>query len=82
MRAFFVNEAGGVVEDPVTGSLNAGIAMHLFGNGLAQVSYVAGQGQKIGADGRAFCSIDADGVVWVGGRVATIASGAELPVFG
>jgi PhzF family phenazine biosynthesis protein len=78
IRAFFVNAAGQLVEDPVTGSLNAAAAQYLFAEGLAKDSYVAGQGQKVGADGRVHCSIDADGAVWVGGRCATIASGAAL----
>ncbi|HEX7752301.1 MAG TPA: PhzF family phenazine biosynthesis protein [Novosphingobium sp.] len=81
LRAFFANGRGEMVEDPVTGSFNAGVAMHLFERGLAQGSYVASQGRKVGADGRIHCSIDADGAVWIGGRVAAIASGASLPVF-
>ena len=81
LRAFFADGYGKVREDPVTGSFNAGVAMQLFGSGLAQGSYLAGQGQKTGADGRIHCSQDASGAVWVGGRVATIARGASLPVF-
>lgn len=81
LRAFFTKQHGMVAEDPVTGSLNAGVAMHLFSAGLAQGSYVATQGRKTGADGRVHCSQDADGSVWVGGSTAMIASGADLPVF-
>lgn len=81
LRAFFSNGRGEVVEDPVTGSFNAGVAVHLFGNGLAKDSYSATQGRKVGADGHIHCSIDADGAVWIAGRVATIAAGAALPVF-
>ncbi len=81
LRAFFGNGLGQLVEDPVTGSLNAGLAMHLFGSGLARDSYIAAQGRKVGADGRVHCSIDADGSVWIGGRTDTIAAGAKLPVF-
>ena len=79
LRAFFVDALGRVREDPVTGSFNAGVAMHLFAGGLARTSYIAGQGQKLGADGRIHCTHGADGSVWVGGRSATIARGAELP---
>jgi PhzF family phenazine biosynthesis protein len=82
LRAFFANQHGTLVEDRATGSFNAGVAMHLFANGHAERSYIAGQGQKVGADGRIHCSIDADGAVWIGGRVATIAAGAQLPEFG
>lgn len=81
LRAFFANQNGGVSEDPVTGSFNAGVAMHLFGTGLATGSYRAGQGQKIGADGVVHCSQDADGSVWIGGRSVIIARSADLPAF-
>lgn len=81
LRAFFANAQGSICEDPVTGSFNAGVACHLFAAGLAKGSYVAGQGQKVGADGRVQCHIDAAGDIWIGGRVATIAAGASLPVF-
>lgn len=77
LRAFFANGLGQVVEDPVTGSFNAGVAMHLFGAGLAKGSYVAAQGRKTGADGLVFVSEDKDGV-WIGGRVATTSAGGEL----
>ncbi|MDG2003118.1 MAG: PhzF family phenazine biosynthesis protein [Novosphingobium sp.] len=79
LRAFFVPGHERFAEDPVTGSFNAGVAMHLFANGLAKDSYIAGQGQMVGADGRIHCSIDANGAVWIGGKVATIAAGGELP---
>ncbi|MBD3730288.1 MAG: PhzF family phenazine biosynthesis protein [Sphingomonadales bacterium] len=82
LRAFFANQHGTLVEDPVTGSFNAGVAMHLFASGLNRGSYLAGQGQSIGADGRIHCSIDADGTVWIGGRCDTIARGASLPALG
>lgn len=80
LRAFFANQHGTLVEDPVTGSFNAGVAMHLFANGLAQGSYVAGQGQRVGADGRIHCTVGDDGRVWVGGLSFTIAAGALLPI--
>lgn len=80
VRAFFANQHGALVEDPVTGSFNAGLAMHLFATGLAEGRYVAGQGRKVGADGRVHVWQDGDGSVWIGGRVATIASGADLAV--
>lgn len=82
VRAIFANSLGVLVEDPVTGSLQAAAAQYLFAKGLAQDSYVAAQGRKVGADGLAHCSIDADGAVWVGGRVETIAAGADLGAFG
>lgn len=78
VRAFFADPLGKLVEDPVTGSLNAAIAQHLFAGGLASGSYVAAQGQCTGADGRVHCSIDADGAIWIAGRTDTIATGATL----
>lgn len=82
LRAFFTNQHGAFVEDPVTGSFNAGVALHLFGAGLAEGRYVAGQGQAVGADGRVTCEQGDDGRVWIGGRSATIARGAALPAIG
>lgn len=82
LRAFFANQHGTMVEDPVTGSFNAGVALHLFGTGLAQGAYIAAQGRCTGADGRIECVADADGRVWIGGRCDTIARQAALPVFG
>lgn len=78
LRAFFANQHGAVVEDPVTGSFNAGVAQHLFGSGLAAGSYVAGQGQRTGADGRVHCRQDGEGRVWIGGRCDMVAQGANL----
>lgn len=80
LRAFFSNQHGQLVEDPVTGSFNAGLALHLFGNGLAHGSYTAAQGRITGADGRVHCSIDDEGTVWIGGRVALIAGGGQLAI--
>lgn len=81
LRAFFANQHGAICEDPVTGSFNAGVAMHLFASGLASGSYIAAQGRKTGADGRVHCSIDAAGQVWIGGRCDMIAAGASIAPF-
>lgn len=78
LRAFFADPAGKLMEDPVTGSLNAAVAQYLFGAGLAPGSYVAAQGRKVGADGLVYCSQAADGDVWVAGRVETVSSGGDL----
>jgi PhzF family phenazine biosynthesis protein len=78
VRAFFANQHGAIVEDPVTGSFNAGLARHLFEAGLAEDGYVAAQGRATGADGQVHCRQDADGRVWIGGRCDTIAAGAAL----
>ena len=74
VRAFFpVN--GVAAEDPVTGSLNAGIAQWLIGAGRLQAPYVATQGSAIGRDGRVHVSQDEDGTIWVGGRTETVIAG-------
>jgi PhzF family phenazine biosynthesis protein len=78
LRAFFANAHGALVEDPVTGSLNAAAAQYLFGAGLAQGRYVAAQGRKVGADGRVVCVQDGEGAVWVAGKTATVSSGGDL----
>lgn len=78
LRAFFADQHGALREDPVTGSFNAGVALHLFETGLDQDGYVAAQGRKTGADGRVTVTRDDDGTVWVGGRCDTIAAGAAL----
>jgi PhzF family phenazine biosynthesis protein len=80
VRAFFANGLGKVGEDPVTGSFNAGVAMHLFASGLASGSYTAAQGRKTGAEGLVQCRQGADGSVWIGGRVRTVATGARLEI--
>ena len=81
LRAFFADELGRFREDPVTGSFNAGVALHLFGDNIAAGSYRAAQGRKTGANGIVNCVADADGGAWIGGRCDTISSGGALPVF-
>lgn len=78
LRAFFADQHGALLEDPVTGSFNAGVALHLFETGLEQIGYVAAQGRMTGADGRVTVARDGDGTVWVGGRCDTVAAGAAL----
>lgn len=72
LRAFA--PADGVPEDPVTGSLNAGVAQWLIGAGLAPTRYLASQGQRLGRAGRV--SIEQDGhTVWVGGHSVSCVRG-------
>jgi PhzF family phenazine biosynthesis protein len=63
----------GIPEDPVTGSLNAGLAQWLAGSRLP-TSYVAAQGTAIGRRGRAHVSVEGD-EVWVGGDTRTTITG-------
>lgn len=57
----------GVPEDPVTGSLNAGLAQWLIGSGRAPSSYVASQGTALGRAGRVHVQRDGDDI-WIGGH--------------
>ncbi|CEJ12711.1 putative isomerase YddE [bacterium YEK0313] len=61
-------------EDPVTGSLNAGIAQWLIGSGVAPHAYVASQGTALGRAGRIHVAQVGD-TVWVGGAVTTCITG-------
>ncbi|MDQ8018574.1 MAG: PhzF family phenazine biosynthesis protein [Bordetella sp.] len=65
----------GVDEDPVTGSLNAGLAQWLIADGHLPARYVAGQGQCLDRDGRVFIERDAADQVWVGGHSVTCVDG-------
>jgi PhzF family phenazine biosynthesis protein len=64
----------GIEEDPVTGSLNAGLAQWLTGEGLAPPRYVAAQGTAMGRAGRVHVDKQAD-ALWVGGDVAACIEG-------
>jgi PhzF family phenazine biosynthesis protein len=64
----------GVPEDPVTGSLNAGLAQWLIGAGLAPESYVAAQGAALGRAGRVHVRRTGEDV-WIGGDVVAVVSG-------
>ena len=75
VRAFFP-KAGSVVEDPVTGSLNASLAGWLLRTGRLTAPYVARQGTALGRRGRVHVSVDAEGAIWVGGGTVTCVSGA------
>ncbi len=78
----------GMPEDPVTGSLQAGLAQWLIGAGVAPEQYVAAQGTVLGRAGRVY--IDAEraesvdgapgggalGDIWVGGNAVLRVAGA------
>jgi len=65
----------GITEDPVTGSLNAGIGQWLGGRHLP-ASYVAAQGTALGRAGRVHVETAEDGTVWVGGDTTTTITGS------
>ncbi len=64
----------GVPEDPVTGSLNAGIALWLQGADLAPDRYIAAQGAALGRAGRVHVSREG-GQTWIGGDVVALIQG-------
>jgi PhzF family phenazine biosynthesis protein len=74
VRAFFPKD-GALVEDPVTGSLNAAIAPWLLDSGRATAPYVVSQGTLLGRAGRVHVERDDDGTIWVGGATVTCVSG-------
>jgi PhzF family phenazine biosynthesis protein len=71
VRAFIASRGS---EDPVTGSLNAGLAQWLIGGGLAPSAYVASQGTALGRDGRVNIEREGDDI-WVGGNTVTVVNG-------
>ena len=74
VRAFFPKD-GVLVEDPVTGSLNAAIAPWLLRTGRTTAPYVVSQGTLLGRAGRVHVERDDDGTIWVGGATVTCVSG-------
>ncbi len=72
VRGFIAGD--GAPEDPATGSLNAGIAQWLLGEGLAPERYVVSQGTALGRAGRIRIERQGDDI-WVGGAVAVCIDG-------
>ena len=75
VRAIFSDERGDLIEDPVTGSLNASVAQWLISSGRIAAPYLASQGTALGRTGRPRISQDSDGSIWVGGATHTIVVG-------
>ena len=76
VRAFFPGN-NGLVEDPVTGSLNAALAQWLIPAGLAPERYVARQGTALARAGLVHVEREGDRI-WVGGHSVTCVEGAVL----
>jgi PhzF family phenazine biosynthesis protein len=75
VRAIFSDPFGGLLEDPVTGSLNASVAQWMLETGRVAAPYRASQGTRLGRTGRV--SIEqADGEVWIGGQTRTLFRGS------
>jgi PhzF family phenazine biosynthesis protein len=63
-----------VPEDPVTGSLNAGLAQWLLGEGVVDGNYTAQQGTVLGRGGLVTINVEGEDI-WVGGTSRTVVSG-------
>jgi PhzF family phenazine biosynthesis protein len=74
VRGFFAKD-GAMVEDPVTGSLNASLAQWLLSSGRASAPYVASQGTALGRAGQVFIE-EHEGSIWVGGTAVTCIQGS------
>ena len=74
VRAFFAR-GGATFEDPVTGSLNAGLASWLLGTARATSPYVVSQGTTLGREGKVYVERDARGTIWIGGNTFTGVTG-------
>jgi PhzF family phenazine biosynthesis protein len=77
VRAFFTGAGGVVVEDPVTGSLNAALAQWLVAEGLAPPRYTAAQGTALRRAGRVHVHQQGDDI-WIGGHSVTCIQGQVL----
>jgi PhzF family phenazine biosynthesis protein len=66
-------------EDPVTGSLNAGIGEWLMASGRAPEAYVASQGARLHRAGRVRLARRPDGRLAVGGATRTVVEGTVAP---
>lgn len=74
VRTIFSDANHTLIEDPVTGSFNAAVAMWLRETGRADGGYVAAQGTRLGRRGRVFVDYEED-TAWIGGRVRTMVAG-------
>lgn len=73
VRAFAPKWA--VMEDPVSGSLNAGLAQWLIPEGLVPERYTVQQGTTLQRRGRVRVVGEPDGAVWVQGTTRAVVSG-------
>jgi len=77
IRAIFSDPYGALIEDPVTGSLNASMAQWLTETGQVTAPYIASQGTRLGRAGRVHIERDSAGTVWVGGATVSLFSGDD-----
>lgn len=72
VRAF--SPGHGVDEDPVTGSVNAGLAQWFRSEGAVERNFTVQQGTVLGRGGRLTITSEAD-AIWVGGSSRTVIKG-------
>lgn len=77
VRAFFTDQHLNLLEDPVTGSLNAAVGQWLIDRGHLSAPYTASQGTALGRTGRPHVTLH-DGSVWVAGATTTHVTGTVL----
>jgi PhzF family phenazine biosynthesis protein len=77
VRAFSAEDVGLGHEDPVTGSLNAGLARWLIESRIAPSAYVVSQGTALRRMGRVHLEQEGS-QIWVGGSVRTCVAGRLL----
>ena len=65
----------GIAEDAATGSLNASLGLWLSSQGHITLPYRVQQGAAIGRAGRMRLVADAQGQIWVQGRVHSVVTG-------
>lgn len=74
VRAIFTAGFGALVEDPVTGSLNASVAQWMLESGRVTAPYFAAQGTRLGRTGRVGIT-QAGGDIWIGGKTRSLFRG-------
>ena len=67
--------SSGMSEDPITGSLNAAIAIWLQSQDRLPEYLVVAQGRNIAREGRVVIQTEQDGSVWIGGEVHIVVEG-------
>jgi len=75
VRALFSGASGEMLEDPVTGSLNASLAQWMLSSGRIKAPYRTSQGTRLGRQGRPHIDQDSDGAIWIGGTTFTCVQG-------
>ncbi len=70
-----ITPSSGMLEDPITGSMNAAIAHWLAQSGRLTDPLVISQGTQLGCTGRVHVTPSPDGRIWIGGHVNSLITG-------